>query len=114
MGSSQAAAVPCVLWIRVSDKGQEEQGFSLPVQERLLRDYAGSEGFGITAVFEYVETSKISGQRGFNEMITFLKKHPSCRTILVEKTDRMHRNIGNWAVLEELGVTNPRATRGVR
>jgi site-specific DNA recombinase len=56
--------------------------------------------------FVDVETSKVSGRAGFNEMVTYLKKHPAtCRTILVEKTDRLYRNIKDWAVLDELGVT---------
>ena len=29
-------------------------------------------------------------------MLAFLKADPSCRTILVEKTDRLYRNIKDW------------------
>jgi HJR/Mrr/RecB family endonuclease len=39
-------------------------------------------------------------------MLAFLKTHArACRTILVEKTDRLYRNIKDWATLDELGVT---------
>jgi site-specific DNA recombinase len=39
-------------------------------------------------------------------MVAYLKKHhATCRTILVEKTDRVYRNIKDWAILDELGVT---------
>jgi site-specific DNA recombinase len=39
-------------------------------------------------------------------MVAYLKKHhATCRTILVEKTDRLYRNIKDWAILDELGVT---------
>lgn len=37
-------------------------------------------------------------------MVAFLKKHPECRTILVEKTDRLYRNLTDYATLDELGV----------
>jgi site-specific DNA recombinase len=36
----------------------------------------------------------------------FLKKaNPACRTILVEKTDRLYRNIKDWLTIDELDVT---------
>ena len=38
-------------------------------------------------------------------MVAYLRAHPSCRTILVEKTDRLYRNIRDWAILDELRVT---------
>ncbi len=37
-------------------------------------------------------------------MLLYLKKH-ACRTILVEKTDRLYRNLKDWSTLDELGVT---------
>jgi DNA invertase Pin-like site-specific DNA recombinase len=36
--------------------------------------------------------------------IQYLKKHPACRTILVEKTDRLYRNPKDWVTIDELGV----------
>ena len=41
---------------------------------------------------------------GFNDMVAFLKKTPACRTILVEKTDRLYRNFKDYVTLDELGV----------
>ena len=35
-------------------------------------------------------------------MLAYLKKH-ACRTILVEKTDRLYRNLKDWSSLDELG-----------
>jgi site-specific DNA recombinase len=37
-------------------------------------------------------------------MIAFLKAHPSCRTILVEKTDRLYRNVRDWLTIDELDI----------
>ena len=80
--------------LRVSSKDQEAEGFSLPAQVRLLRERAVSSGFAIAREFEDVETAKMSGRTHVDEMVAYLKKHhATCRTILVEKTDRLYRNL---------------------
>ena len=40
-----------------------------------------------------VETAKQAGRSNFGEMIDFLHKHPEARIILVEKTDRLYRDL---------------------
>jgi site-specific DNA recombinase len=35
-------------------------------------------------------------------MVAFLRAHPSCKIILVEKTDRLHRNMKDYVLLKEL------------
>ena len=38
-------------------------------------------------------------------MVDFLRKKSSgCRTLLVEKTDRLYRNIKDWVTIDELGI----------
>src|ERR1035441_10440032 len=84
-----ARAIKVVLYARVSSKDQEKEGFSIPAQLRLLRDYAASNGFAIAHEFTDVETAKASGRTNFGQMLAYLQKHPgACCTILVEKTDR--------------------------
>jgi site-specific DNA recombinase len=74
-------------------------------QLRLLRDYADTKGFTIAHEFTDVETARESGRTKLGEMVTYLKKHPgACRTILVEKTDRLYRNIKDYAIVDELDV----------
>jgi site-specific DNA recombinase len=98
-------ANPVVLYARVSSKDQEKEGFSIPAQLRLLREYAASKGFVIAHEFTDVETAKESGRTNFGQMLAYLKKHIAvCRTILVEKTDRLYRNIRDYATVDELGV----------
>ena len=82
-----------VVYARVSSKDQEREGFSIPAQLKLLRQYGRDQGLAILQEFVDVETAKQAGRGGFGEMLTFLKDHPSCRAILVEKTDRLYRNI---------------------
>jgi site-specific DNA recombinase len=97
--------VRVVLYVRVSSKDQEREGFSIPAQLRLLREYAVSHGFVVVQEFEDIETAKASGRTHFNEMLAYLKKHhASCRTILAEKTDRLYRNPKDWVTLDDLDV----------
>ena len=100
-----ARAIQVVLYARVSSKDQEKEGFSIPAQLRLLRDYATNRGLVIAQEFTDVETAKASGRTNFNEMLLYLKKHQTvCRTILVEKTDRLYRNIKDYATIDEFDV----------
>jgi site-specific DNA recombinase len=101
-----ARATQVVLYARVSSKDQEKEGFSIPAQLRLLRDYAASRGLSIGQEFTDLETAKASGRTNFGHMLAYLKKHQAvCQTILVEKTDRLYRNIPDYATIDELGVT---------
>jgi site-specific DNA recombinase len=94
-----------VLYARVSSKDQAKEGFSIPAQLRLLRDYATSKGFVIVQEFTDVETAKASGRTNFGQMLAYLQKHPgTCRTILVEKTDRLYRNVKDYATIDEFDV----------
>lgn len=100
-----ARAIQVVLYARVSSKDQEKEGFSIPAQLRLLRDYATNKGFVIAQEFTDVETAKASGRTNFNQMLLYLKKHHAvCRTILVEKTDRLYRNIKDYATVHEFDL----------
>ncbi len=104
-GNATAQTTRAVLYARVSSKDQEKEGFSIPAQLRLLRDYAASRGFVIAEEFTDVETAKVSGRTKFNEMLLYLKKHQkTCRTVLVEKTDRLYRNIKDYATVDEFDV----------
>jgi site-specific DNA recombinase len=93
-----------VMYVRVSSK-EQEQGFSIPAQRQLLKDYAEREGIRVVQEFEDVETAKRAGRTSFSEMVDFLRKKTSgCRTLLVEKTDRLYRNIKDWVTIDELGI----------
>ena len=89
-----------VLYARVSSKEQREEGYSVEAQVRLLREYASKQGFVIAAEFIDVESASKSGRTGFNAMLACLKKQPACRVILVEKTDRLYRNLKDYATLD--------------
>ena len=93
-----------VLYARVSSKEQEQEGFSIPAQLKLLKEYAAKEGLEIVREFVDVETAKQTGRAAFGEMVGFLKETPSVRTLLVEKTDRLYRNFRDYVIVDDLGV----------
>lgn len=94
----------CLIYTRVSSKEQNEEGYSLAAQEKLLREYAAQNGLRIAREFQDVETAKRAGRSAFSDMLVYLRRHKSCRVILVEKTDRLYRNIKDWVTLDDLDV----------
>ncbi|SRR6266508_851427 len=93
-----------VLYARVSSKDQEREGFSIPAQQKLLREYARDHRLTIVREFTDVETAKQAGRASFGEMLAFIKADPACHTILVEKTDRLYRNIRDWITVDDLDL----------
>src|SRR5215831_13230162 len=100
-----------VIYARVSSKEQEKEGFSIPAQLKLLRQYATDHGFPVVQEYVDVETAKRAGRTGFTAMVGFFKKQmqvksdaDSRRILLVEKTDRLYRNIKDWVTLDDLGI----------
>jgi site-specific DNA recombinase len=85
-----------VLYARVSSKDQEKDGFSIPAQRRLLREYVHEHRLSVLKEFVDVETAKEAGRRSFGEMLAFLRDNRACRVLLVEKTDRLYRNLKDW------------------
>src|SRR6476659_626897 len=74
-----------VVYARVSSKEQEKEGFSIPAQLKLLRDYAAAQGFAVAQEYVDIETAKQTGRAAFGEMVAFLEANPSVRVMLVEK-----------------------------
>ena len=94
-----------VIYARVSSKEQAVEGYSIDAQLKLLREYAATQGFKVAREFVEVETAKRAGREQFQAMVDFLKRRRrTCSTVLVEKTDRLYRNIKDWVTIDELGV----------
>ncbi len=91
-----------VIYARVSSKEQEREGFSIPAQLELLRNYAFRNNITVIKEFEDVETAKCTGRTKFNEMLKLLKSSKDCNTILVEKTDRLYRNLPDYVTIDSL------------
>ena len=93
-----------VLYARVSSKDQEREGFSIPAQQGLLRKYADDHGMRIVEEFVDVETAKRAGRTSFTKMLTVLRKRTTCKVLLVEKTDRLYRNLKDWVTLDGMDL----------
>jgi site-specific DNA recombinase len=92
-----------VIYARVSSKEQEKEGFSIPAQLKLLKEYAAVNGFTVAQEYVDVETAKQTDRAAFGEMVAYLKEHSSVRVMLVEKTDRLYR-LKDWVTVDELDV----------
>src|SRR6516225_825140 len=106
MGYAQTKTMTnnAVFYARVSSKDQEREGFSIPAQLDLLRAYSAGRGFRIAQEFVDVETAKQAGRTAFGDMISFARKHRGRLAILVEKTDRLYRNLRDWVTMDELDI----------
>lgn len=93
-----------VLYARVSSKEQEQEGYSIPAQVKLLKDYAQKKDLKVVREFKDVESAKQTGRKTFEEMLRYFKKYPKVKTLLVEKTDRLSRNFKDVLRLDDLGL----------
>jgi DNA invertase Pin-like site-specific DNA recombinase len=102
-----------VIYARVSSKEQEKEGFSIPAHLKLLKEYAAANGLAMAQEYVDVETAKQTGRTAFGEMVAFLKANRAVRAMLVEKTDRLYRNLKDWVTIDELDVEMHFAKEGV-
>lgn len=93
-----------VIYARVSSKEQDREGFSIDAQLKLLRNYAADQEIRVVEEFVDVETAKAAGRTNFNQMIAYLRRHPAVGAILVEKTDRLYRNLRDWVTLDDIDI----------
>jgi len=91
-----------VFYGRVSSDRQEKEGFSIPAQTKMSHEYAQKNNIKIVAEFVEAETAKKAGRTEFNKMIKYLKAHKDVKIILVEKTDRLYRNLKDYVMIDEL------------
>src|SRR5437667_7612514 len=101
-----------LIYARVSSKEQEREGFSIPAQLKLLHEYAARNDLRLLKEFVDIETAKTTGRQSFDEMVQFLKNNRDCRTVLVEKTDRLYRNLRDAVTLEDLDIEIHLVTEG--
>lgn len=92
-----------VLYARVSSKEQEE-GYSIPAQLKLLRNYAREKKLKVALEFVEAETAKRAGREAFNKMVKFLKADTETKILLCEKTDRLYRNFKDYVTIDELDL----------
>lgn len=96
-----------VTYARVSSREQEETGYSLPAQEKLLKEYISRKGFRVAKKFSISESASGRKQRKtFKEMLECIKKN-DVRIIVCEKVDRLTRNLKDAVCINEWVNENP-------
>jgi len=90
-----------VILARVSSKAQEDEGYSLDSQMKLLRGYCESKALNVVKVFKITETaSKEQGRKIFHELLAYIA-HEDIYHLVVEKTDRFTRNFRDSVAIDE-------------
>lgn len=90
-----------VIYCRVSSKEQEETGYSLSSQEKLLVEYANRKSLETAKIYSVAESASGSKQRAvFSEMMAYITKH-DIKNLLVEKVDRLTRNLKEGVVAND-------------
>lgn len=96
-----------VILCRVSSKEQEETGYSLDSQKKLLTEYADKNAFKILKVYSISESA--SGKKlrkTFNEVLQFASKN-NINSIFCEKIDRLTRNLKDAAIVDDWVKESP-------
>lgn len=81
-----------LLYVRVSSKEQEKEGYSLDAQEKLGDDYALRNNLNIVKRWKVSESAWKEDRDSFSEMLEYAKKHEEVKHIIFDVTDRMTRN----------------------
>ena len=90
-----------ILYCRVSSKEQEETGYSLPAQEKLLSGYSDRTDFSVAKVFAISESASGKKQREvFTQMMNYVQKK-GIKIIICEKVDRLTRNFRDAVMIDE-------------
>ena len=90
-----------VMLARVSTKEQEEDGYSLPAQEKLMKDYASREKIRINKTFNIAESaSKIKQRYIFREMMKYVGDN-DIKILIVEKVDRLTRSFQDMVMIDD-------------
>src|ERR1039458_10395715 len=90
-----------VILARVSSKAQEDEGYSLDAQMKLLQGYCDSKGLSVVKVFKIAESaSKEQSRKVFHEMLTYISKNKVYH-LAVEKTDRLTRNFRDSVAIDD-------------
>lgn len=90
-----------VILARVSSKAQEDEGYSLDSQLKLLQGYCQQRELKVVKIFKIAETaSKEQGRKVFHELLKYLKTGKVFH-LTVEKTDRLTRNFSDAVAIDE-------------
>lgn len=101
-----------IIFARVSSKEQEESGYSLDSQAKMLQAYATNKQLSVEQMYKISESATGKQiRKTFNEMIRYVTKH-KISVIICEKIDRLTRNLKDAAVVSDW-IMKPDENRSV-
>jgi DNA invertase Pin-like site-specific DNA recombinase len=90
-----------VILARVTSKAQEDEGYSLDSQLKLLQGYCENKDLNVIKVFKIAETaSKEQSRKVFHELLDYISKNKIYH-LTVEKTDRFTRNFRDAVAIDD-------------
>lgn len=90
-----------VILARVSSKSQEDEGYSLDSQLKLLQGYCQQNGLRVVKIYKIAETaSKEQSRKIFSELLSYLHSN-GVYNLAVEKTDRLTRNLKDAVAVDD-------------
>jgi len=96
-----------VILARVSSKSQEDEGYSLDSQVKLLENYCDGKGLIAMEIFKITESASKSMQRNvFKKALAYIEEH-DIKHLVIEKVDRHVRNLHDavethdWLISDE-------------
>lgn len=99
-----AEKAKAIVYVRVSTQEQRDEGYSIEAQLATLAQYCTAKGIEVVDVIQESETAKSSGRPGFARILQLIKSG-EVNTVVVEKTDRLYRNMRDRVLLDDLGPT---------
>jgi len=90
-----------ILLARVSSREQQE-GMSIPAQERRLREYAERKGLEAYQVYAITESSTKDTRKEFQKILDLIKKAREPFALVADTIDRVQRSFKESTVLDDL------------
>lgn len=94
-----------ILFARVSSKRQKDEGVSLDVQEKTIKQYCKDKGFNILTTFSIDESSTRGARKEFHKMLEFAEECSGKVAIIVNYVDRLQRTYTDTPELERLRIS---------
>lgn len=88
-------------YARVSSREQEREGYSIPAQQKLLREHVDKLGYELVREYQDAETARKVGRTSFQLMLEDARKG-LFDVLVVEKVDRLTRNFFDLAPIKKL------------
>jgi hypothetical protein len=90
------------LLLACASSKEQEEGQSIPAQERRLREYADRKGLVVGQVFKITESSTKDTRKEFEKILEIIRKSKETLALVADTIDRVQRSFKESVVLEKL------------